>query len=181
MMTEDNKFERLLNVLRESKPNLDNPEDIEEKVMERILQTRNKEEKSSDIFDYLFSWVYIGWVRKSLIAASVLIVIIFGYQQTMILKQMNNLAARTIFNESLMTTGIADDIGDKLLLYKLTGSKQNDKQITISERQMKRLIKSFNELQFKYNDLIKLIEENPDLKKYIDENMTKNNKKKLKL
>ena len=181
MMTEDKKFRRLVDILRGSKPLLDNPEDIEEKVMERILQTLKKKEKSSDIFDLLFSWVYVAWVRKSLIAASVLIVIIFGYQQTMILKRMNDLAARSIFTESLMNTGITDDIGDKLLLYKLTDSKPDNKQITVSERQMKKLIKSINELQLKYNDLIKLIEGNPDLKKYIEENMTKNHRKKLKL
>ena len=181
MMTEDNKLDRLINILRESKPLLDNPEDIEEKVIERILQTDKKEEKSSDIFDYLFSWVYVSWVRKSLIAASVLIVIIFGYQQSMILKRMNDLAARTIFKESLMTTGIMGNIDDKLLLYKLTDRKPDNKQITISERQMKRLINSINELQLKYNELIKLIEENPDLKKFVDEKMTKNNMKKLKL
>lgn len=181
MITEDNKFERLLNILRESKPILDNRENIEEKVIERILQARKKEENSSNIFDYLFSWVYVGWVRRSLIAASILIVILFGYQQAMILKRVNNLAARAIFNESLMTSGSTDYIGDKLLLYKLIGNKPDDKQITISERQMKRLIESINELQLKYNDLIKLIEENPELKKYIDENVTKNNRKKLKL
>jgi hypothetical protein len=80
-----------------------------------------------------------------------------------------------------MVTGVSDEIGDKLLLYKLTDGKPYDRSIKISNRQMRRLLESVNELQLKYNDLIKLIKENPDLKKYIDEKMTENNRKKLKL
>ena len=99
----------------------------------------------------------------------------------MILKRINNLDARTISNENLVVRGSTEYISDKLLLYKITENKPFDKQITVTEKQMNRLIESINELQIKYNDLIKLIEENPDLKKIIDEKMTKSNREKLKL
>jgi len=180
-MTENDKTQRLLIILRKSKPLLDNPEDIGEKVMERIRQIREKQKKSPNIFDFLFSWVYVVWVRRCLIAASIIILIVFGYQQTMILKRINNLDARTISNENLVVRGSTEYISDKLLLYKITENKPFDKQITVTEKQINRLIESINELQIKYNDLIKLIEENPDLKKIIDEKMTKSNREKLKL
>lgn len=95
--------------------------------------------------------------------------------------QSHSLDARTILNENLMTRGSTDYISDKLLLWKITESKPFDKQITVTERQMTRLIESMNELQIKYNDLIKIIEEDPELKKIIGEKMTKNNRGKLKL
>ena len=51
----------------------------------------------------------------------------------------------------------------------------------ISEKQVKQVIKSYNELEKKYKDLIKLIEDDPELMKYIEEKLIENNKKKFKL
>jgi hypothetical protein len=179
MITQDDKLEKLLKILRESRPKLDNPEVIEERIIDRIQRIRK--EKSPDIFDYLFSWAYINWVRRSLITASILIVILFGYQQAVILKRINSLAARTLINESRMIMGSKNNISDRMLLYKISESKSSDRQITITERQINRLIESINELQLKYDDLINLIEENPELKKYINEKMTESDRKRLKL
>jgi hypothetical protein len=50
------------------------------------------------------------------------------------------------------------------------------KNITISERQMKELIESVNELQLKYKDLENLIEEDPELKKMIEKKLIENNR-----
>ncbi|MCJ7446751.1 MAG: hypothetical protein MUO72_03570 [Bacteroidales bacterium] len=180
MMHEEEKYKKVINILKKSSPVLKDTGIIEENVMARIQQVSDKR-VAFNFFDYLFSWVYIGWVRRGLVAASILLVVAFGYQQAMILKRINNLNDRAIFSESQMVTGVSDEIGDKLLLYRLTDGKPYDKSIKISNRQMRRLLESVNELQLKYNDLIRLIEETPDLKKYIDEKMTENNRKKLKL
>ncbi len=181
MNSEGKIYDRILKTLRKSKPQLTGIEDIEENVMRRILLQEAKKGHSKNLFYYLFSWVYVGWVRTSLVAASILIVILFGYQQAMILKRVNSLTEREILKESLMVTGTDYEIRDKLLLNKLTEGKSHDRQVKISERQMKRLIKAVNELQLKYDDLMKVIEDNPDLKKYIDEKLTENNRGKLKL
>ena len=181
MIREEEKYRRILNILRKSKPVLEDTSDIEENVINRIRHSMPTERPSYNIFDYLFSWVYIGWVRNGLVAASILLIVAFGYQQVIILKRLNTLNDRTIFSESQLVTGVSDNIDDKLLLYRFTDSKTDNKPIKISNRQLKRLIESINELQLKYDDLIKLIEENPELKKYINEKMTENNRKKLKL
>jgi hypothetical protein len=180
MMREEEKYKKVINILKKSNPVLKDSGIIEENVMARIQQVSNKHE-TFNLFEYMFSWVYIGWVRSGLIAASILLIVLFGYQQAIIMKQINTLNDRVLFSESQMVTGVSDEIGDKLLLYKLTDGKPYDRSIKISNRQMRRLLESVNELQLKYNDLIKLIKENPDLKKYIDEKMTENNRKKLKL
>jgi hypothetical protein len=180
MMREEEKYKKVINILKKSNPVLKDSGIIEENVMARIQQVSNNHE-TFNFFEYMFSWVYIGWVRSGLIAASILLIVLFGYQQAIIMKQINTLNDRALFSESQMVTGVSDEIGDKLLLYKLTDGKPYDRSIKISNRQMRRLLESVNELQLKYNDLIKLIKENPDLKKYIDEKMTENNRKKLKL
>jgi flagellar capping protein FliD len=67
------------------------------------------------------------------------------------------------------------------MLYKLAGRKLPKGNITISERKMKQFMNSYNELQDKYKDLVKIIDENPELKKLIEEKMSEKNKKKFNL
>jgi len=180
MMHEEEKYKKVINILKKSNPVLKDTGIIEENVMARIKQAGDKHE-AFNFFEYLFSWVYIGWVRSGLVAASILLIMVFGYQQALIMKRINALDDRALFSKSQMVSGVSDEIGDKLLLYRLTDGKPYDRSIKISNRQMRRLLESVNELQLKYNDLIELIKENPDLKKYIDEKMTENNRGKLKL
>ncbi len=180
MNTDETKYDRILNILRKSKPVLNPTDNIEEKVMKRIMQKQEKEEPSPGILDFLFGWVYVGWVRTGLVAASVLLVIAFSYQQVLILKRVNNLNRQTIFVESQMITGSSDNL-DADFYYKLAGRKLPSGNITISEKKMEQIIKSYNELQEKYKDLVKLIEEDPELMKYVKDKLTENNKKKFNL
>jgi hypothetical protein len=181
MSGDDEKYERIVSMLRKSKPALESTDEIEEKVISRIRQSTGKEMKSYGILDYLFGWVFIGWVRKGLIMASVLLVLAFGYQQTMIMKRINSLDSQARSAGVRMINGTYDGIDDKLLLYRLSDWKPTDKPLKISNRQMNRLIEEINDLQIKYDDLMQLIEESPDLKKYIGDKITEKNRKKLKL
>jgi hypothetical protein len=62
------------------------------------------------------------------------------------------------------------------MVYRNSGMRFPSKNITISERQMKELIESVNELQLKYKDLENLIEEDPELKKMIEKKLIENNR-----
>jgi hypothetical protein len=46
---------------------------------------------------------------------------------------------------------------------------------------MKELLDSVNDLKIKYKDLMNLIEEDPELKKYIENKLIENNRSKIKL
>jgi hypothetical protein len=181
MENEEKKYEKVIRILKDSKPVLSNSGIIEETVLRRIQQTAKKEQKDISFFDYLFGWVYIGWVRTGLVAASVLIISVFAYQQSLILKRINTLEKQTLVSGNQFVTGTSDDIEEKLMLYKLTGRKLSTERITISERRMKQLINSYTELQDKYKDLIKIIEEDPELKKLIEEKLSEKNKEKFNL
>ncbi len=180
MSTEETKYDRILNILRKSKPVLRSPGDIEEKVMKRIIQKERKEEPSPGFLDFLFGWVYVGWVRIGLVAASVLLIIAFAYQQAVILRRINTLNRQAIFIGNQIVTENSDDFGTNLF-YRLAGQKLPAGNRTISEKQMEQMMKSYNELQEKYKDLIKLIEENPELMNYIEKKLTESNKKKFNL
>jgi hypothetical protein len=180
MINEEEKYDRILNILRKSKPLLTDTSDLEETVMERIQKIDNKTMPDQGFFDYLFGWVYIGWIRKGLIAASVLIISLFAWQQSLILRRINSLEKQTILSESQLFSGTPSGLEEKLLLYKLSGRKSPG-SYTISEKQLNRLLKSYKELQTKYIDLLKLIEDDPDLKQYIENKLSEKNKKKFNL
>ena len=46
---------------------------------------------------------------------------------------------------------------------------------------MKQLLDSINDFRTKYKDLMDLIEKDPELKKYIEDKLTENNRTKIKL
>ncbi len=178
MNSDEIKYTRILNILRKSKPVFHSADDIEDKVMKRIMRKEEKQEPSPGILNFLFGWVYIGWVRRGLVAASIILVIAFVYQQTVILKRINNLNRQAVFIESQIITGSSDN-SDAAFLYRLAGRKLPAGKINISEKQVKRLMKSYSELEAKYKDLIKLIEEDPHLRKYVEEKLDESSKKKF--
>jgi hypothetical protein len=180
MDTEKERYEKVLEMLREAKPEMNNPEAF----LNKVLGVAGREKRSPDFFslisDYLFGWVYIGWVRRSLVAVSFGILLVFIYQQSVILRRIKAIDSQVIFTSNQLMPGVNDRIDSKLLYrraeYTLPVSKGN-----LSPRQVDELIKSLNELQLKYKDIIKLIEDDPDLRKYIQENLNQNDLKKLKL
>ncbi len=180
MKSEEPKYEKILNILKKSKPVLSNTSDVEDNVINMILQKQKTKNKTFNILDVIFGWVYVRWVRTLLVTASVILIIVFVYQQTIILKRINNLDSRAIFIENRMDTG-EENSGDRTLFYMISGRKLPSKGITISEKQLDQIINSYNELEGKYRDLIKLIEEDPELKNYVEKKLSKENKKKLNL
>ena len=180
MKSEESKYNKILNILKRSKPVLSNPDNLEENVMNMIMQKQKKNDRSFNVLDFIFGWVYVGWVRKALIAASMILIVTFAYQQTIILKRINNLDDRAIFLEDQTVTGSADDAG-RALFYRLSGQKLPSNNINISEKQLDQIMNSYNELEKKYRDLIKLIEEDPELMNYVEKRLDEKSKKKFNL
>lgn len=181
MKPENENYNKVLNLLRKSEPVLDSTEDIEKEVIKRVTQTNRNRVFFSELVDFLFSWVYIGWVRKSLIAVSIALVVVFVYQQGIILKRIDMLSHQAIIIEKGNPPGPADEIEKLLMVYKNSGKRFSSKTVTFSEDQIKELLESVNELQIKYRDLENLIEGDPDLKKLIEKKLVETNHKKTNL
>lgn len=178
---ENEKYNKVLQVLRDSKPFLGSTKDIENKVIEKISKTKLHVLNLSYVIDFLFGWIYIGWVRRSLITASVGLVLVFVYQQNVILKRINYLGRQTLVNEREKGYISADEFERKLKIYKLSGRRLYSRNIPISEKQIKQLLESVNELQTEYKELLKLIEEDPELKTLLEKRLIENNRNKIKL
>lgn len=181
MIPESEKYKRVITILRKSRPHLTSTVDIEKEVIKRISKVSNPKHYLSDIIDFIFGWVYIDWVRRSLITASVLLVMVFVWQQSIILKQINILSRQTTILEGETSSESIDNIEKMLMKYTNLERKFHSKTITISEKEMKELLESVNETQMKYKDLETLINSDPELKKYIEKKLEENSRTKIKL
>jgi hypothetical protein len=181
MKPENEKYDKVVDLLRKSKPQLDSAVEIEREVLRRVQKLRHQNISLSEVSDFLFGWVYIVWVRRSLITASIVLVLIFVYQQGVILNRIDTLSKQTIVTgkENVLTP--ANEIEKLLTIYKNSGRIFPSKTITITESQMKELLESVKELQIKYKDLENVIDSDPELKKLIDSKLLERNRSKINL
>lgn len=181
MKPENEKYDKVLDLLRKSKPQLDSAVEIEREVLRRVQNPGHLNINLSEAVEFLFGWVYIVWVRRSLITASIVLILIFIYQQGIILNRIDSLSKQTIVTgkENVLTP--ADEIEKLLTIYKNSGRIFPSKTITITESQMKELLESVNELQIKYKDLENVIDSDPGLKKLIDSKLLERNRTKINL
>jgi hypothetical protein len=168
MATDNNNYKRIIEILRNSRPELIRPEEIEDEVIKRIIRQKRPGETVTALIASLFGWVYVSWVRRSLIGAVTLLVAIFIYQQASILKQVNNLSKKTVIMGNGQLPASSSEFDKKLTLYKISAGFYSDREIQISEKRLEELLISYQDLQGKYKDLVRIIEENPELKKYIE-------------
>jgi hypothetical protein len=181
MAEEESKYMSLLNILRKSTPELTGIGDIEEKVLNAIQQTGKKKREKFNLFDYFFGWVYIRWVRVSLVTVSVFFIGLFIYQQSLILRRISLLENQSIITGSQFVRSPYFGLEDKLMLKRLSVRKMNSGSITITEKQLEKFADSYYELESKYKDLIKIIEDDPEMKKLLEEKLKETNKKKFNL
>jgi hypothetical protein len=176
-MTADNdRYKKIMEILRNSRPDLISPEEIENEVIKRIQQNNRQTGRVSDFIESLFGWVYIGWVRRSLIGLAVVLVGVFVFQQAFILKQVKTISKQVIITGNEPAYFSTSEFDKKLTLYRISSGLSAGRAIKISENQLEKLLDSYENLQVKYKDLIRIIDENPELKKYIEDKLNEEKK-----
>lgn len=166
-MKPDEKYKKVIDVLRKSPPTLDSTTDLEREVIRRVAARRPLHAVLNEMLDFLFGWVYIGWIRRSLIAASFALIVVFIYQQAAILRKIEFLSRQTIMINH-KNQSPAGDFEKLLTEYRNSGKRFSSKNFTFSEKQLKELFDSLNEMQLKIEDLENLINEDPELRKLIE-------------
>ncbi|MBI5009920.1 MAG: hypothetical protein HZB98_09810 [Bacteroidia bacterium] len=164
MKANEGKYRKVMEVLKKSEPVTGSQEEIEREVINRINHMPKRDKETFSIFSFLFGWTEIGWVRRSLVTASLFLVVIFVYQQSVIVKQLNWLSSQIVVNsERPVRTNISDFSG-KLRFLRISGSRVPRADSQVSEKQLDMIMEALNKLQSDYNNLTKIIEENPELK-----------------
>lgn len=177
----NDKYLKIIDLLRRSKPVLDSTGDIEREVIREISRIKEPIFNLAGLIDFLFGWVYIGWVRRSFVTVSLLLVLVFVYQQGVIMKQINILNRQLIITGGEPSASGFQHFEKLLMMYKRSDRGFTSSDITISEQQLKELIETINELQIKYQYIEKLVEEDPKLKQFIEQKLIENNQTKVNL
>lgn len=178
MTVENDKYRKVIEILRNSKPDLSQPEEIENEIIIRIQHENRKNDRISDFIDSLFGWVYIGWVRRCFVGAAVLLVAVFVFQQAFILKQVNNISKQVVINGNESMPVSSSEFDKKLTMYKISTRLSRDRGMQISESQLEDLLDSYESLQVKYKHLLRIIDENPELKEYFENKLNEEKKNK---
>jgi hypothetical protein len=181
MKEESEKYKEVLTLIKKSKPILKSTGDIENEVIRQISAKKNRGYNLSDIEDLIFGWVYIGWVRRTLVSASVALVLFFALQQGVMMRQINYLSRQGVMIEGESLSSGSYDFQKGMLLYKLSGKKLPSGMIAIPEKKMNQLLDSVSELQNEYKELKRLIQEDPELRKLLEEKLAERKNEKTKL
>jgi hypothetical protein len=180
MKERSDRFSRVIDLLKKSEPRLDSADVVEENVIKRIKETSGSGLRVSDVIDFIFGWTYIGWMRKSLATVAFLLVVVFVFQQVIILKEINSLGKQFIITDKMMYNEPGGDLKQLLMIYRSSGNRFPDRELEIPAEQKEEVdefIESVLEMQDEYRELLQLIEEDKELKEFIEKRLDDNNKK----
>ena len=172
----ERKLEEITGYLRRSRPALKHADILTDRIMRELKYAKKQAGFPSGLWDSLFGWVYIGWVRRSLVALSVAILLLFVYQQSVIISRINAIDRQIVtsgYGGGRMVSGKADarDLFRRIEgVFPVNSKKLNEKEVD-------ELIESINSLQVKYKDILRIIDEDPDLKKYLEKKLNEKNVK----
>jgi hypothetical protein len=169
------KYKQTIEILKKSVPVADSQKDIEREVINRISSLPIQNMETSSIFNFLFGWTEIVWIRRSLIMASFVLVLVFIYQQSVIVKQLNLLSNRIVVNNERPVNMITSDFSGKLRFLMFSRSRVHSNNRTITDEQLEMLIESVDKLKKDYDNLNKIIMENPELKDLIEKKLNEKN------
>jgi hypothetical protein len=171
METGEDRYNKILKVLRNAKPEMIRQEELTDKVMKRLASRERSNDMTGEFFDSLFAWVYIPWVRRSLLTVAVMLVALFIYQQSVLVKQVRDINRQAIVIRSDIRTSPAADFGTKLKLYRASGLILSRQNFSIDQKDLLQILDEYNDVKGKYSDLLKIIDENPELKEYVEKKL----------
>jgi hypothetical protein len=175
------KYEKVLEILKRTKPALGSTAEIEGEVIYRILEKQKRKMDFTDLVDFLFGWTYITWVRRSLVTTSVFIVIVFVFQQSIMIKQINNLS-RQIESYGRDASAIPGEYPDRrMMLLRFSEKKILFFKKSKSDKQVEELLRTINQLKQEYKELDSMMKENPELRKLIEKKLSEINGNKIKI
>jgi hypothetical protein len=169
MNKENDKYSKVVEMIRKTKPQPESTEAIAREVFKRIHK-RPALSGLQNVIDLLFSWIYVGWIRKSLVTASAVIVLFFIYQQGMIMKKIDLLSRQVTVSNTGHTSVSTAEIEKFLTSFGSSGRKFPAK-VEVTEKQADDIIRSLDDLRNKYKELEDLIESDPKLKKLVEQRL----------
>jgi hypothetical protein len=181
MESDEGKYKKVIELLKSSTPDLGSTYLIGQKVLDRILGGQRSESSSQGLLNVIFGWTSVSWVRRSLIAASVFLVLLFIIQQSLIIREITSLNSRIGETVSGGFSGNASYVDRQVFMYNMASKKLPFTRNDLSDKKINDLLKSIDRLENDYHELKGVIESDPELKKLIEKRLSEINDSKIKL
>jgi hypothetical protein len=122
-----------------------------DQLVESILQKTGRRRMQ---VDYFFGWTEIGWLRRSLSIASILIIGIFVGQQLFVIDRIKNIEERMVsFNtDNILQFQRENVILNSLILADPEAGHLAD-SINVSTNDLMQLLRDYRELQYRYEKI----------------------------
>jgi len=175
-MNNSNKYSKVIKVLRENEPALDNKEKLTDEIMRRIIGPEEKLIPQAKFSSYLFGWTEIGWIRGAMGVAAVLIIGVFIIQQLIITDRINSLEKQLIRTVHTINNHEPDlGIMQKVMFNIVTKDHTVEDSITISRSDLEELLDSYMELEENYET----IKQDAGLESFFNKIIKRNLKEKI--
>ncbi|MCB9013480.1 MAG: hypothetical protein H6539_05515 [Bacteroidales bacterium] len=145
--TED-KYRRLIDRLRENKPELEGADDLTDSIMRKIRRESEKGMNPGDILNWLFAWAGIPWLRNSLTAAMFATIFFFIFQFSSLNRKIDKLESRLIqreYNYYQSPYSSAETMGK----YIFPSSSSINDSINVSRKDLMNLLNEYEKLELK--------------------------------
>lgn len=156
-------YDKVIELLRRSEPQCGSTGDIEGKVLSSISEQKSVRQKS--LTEYVFGWINIGWLRTSLAGATFILLAFFVWQQHSIMTEIDSLKDR--IGSGTVYYDAGDVIERKMTLYMKSGGLIDG----ISRDDVLMLLDSLKDMRIKYEDLMSIIRNDPELVKEIEKKL----------
>ncbi len=167
METRNGEKGKLMELLRRSVPDAGKTDGIEERILRVIREEEEHKYRIEGLWAGFFSWTEIAWIRKGLAAASLVLVIMFAWQQTLIMKRlgslerMNNVSWKMYLSVYPEAAGMPG--GTRInSMYLMLGKE------VLPDEMLEKTNGSYRALEQKYLKLLDLIDNDPVLREYFE-------------
>ena len=170
-MNKNDKYFKVIKVLKGNKPTLPDKKELIDGVMQKIRGEAQKTTVHEKLSNYLFGWADIGWVRGTMALAATVLIGIFIIQQVVITDRINSLEkqlVRTVNTYQNQETDLG--IMQKVLLNVVAKDQMADDSITVSRSDLEELLNAYLELKKNYDE----IKENRSVETYIQKKIRQN-------
>ncbi len=175
MKEERADYRRIIELLKKSKPSTDQLARMEDYIIEHVEKGNERLGRLHSLTGSLFGWVHIPLARRILVAASFILVGIFIIQQSVLLNQVKNISRQVVVLKNETKPAVIPDIGSRMMLFRISDQFRSGGKISVSGKELERLIEAYNELDGKYQDLLKIVQENPELREYVEKKLEERN------
>jgi len=145
------KYDEIINKLKGFSPEIRGKDFHVQKIMDRTISISRER---NSIYNFIFGWSNILWLRRSLAAASIFIVSLFVFQQFVIVNRIGSLEKRMVeINTENILENQKENVIVNAAIFRITDETNLTDSIKVARKDLRSLVGSYRDLLKRYNEL----------------------------